>query len=117
MVQATSGSEVKTMGFDLVYDPAYFAVVRVTEAAFLKQGNAVTEFVGNPVEGADRVTININRPTGGARGTGAVAVVVLRSLTEPGTAELSIENTKVLDTTGKSVGINLSPPTRVTVTP
>jgi len=92
-------------------------VVRVTEAAFLKQGNAATEFSGNPVEGADRLTVNINRTTGGARGTGAVAVVVLRALTEPGAAQVSIENAKVLDTAGKPLDINLPPPTTINIAP
>ena len=117
VIQATSSSEVKSLGFDLAYDPAFFEVVRVTEAAFLKQGNAVTEFVGNPVEGADRLTININRATGGARGTGAVAVVVLRSMSEPGAAQISIENVKVLDAAGKQMSINLPPPTNISITP
>jgi len=117
VVQATSSGEVKTLGFDLVYDPALMEVVRVTEAAFLKQGNAATEFSGNPVEGADRLTVNINRTTGGARGTGAVAVVVLRALTEPGAAQVSIENAKVLDTAGKPLDINLPPPTTINIAP
>lgn len=117
VVQATSSGEVKSLGFDLVYDPAHVEVVRVTEAAFLKQGNAATEFIGNPVEGADRLTVNINRTTGGARGTGAVAVVVLRALTESGATQVSIENAKVLDPTGKPVGVNLPAPTTNNIAP
>ncbi len=117
VVQATSSGEVKSLGFDLVYDPALMEVVRVTEAAFLKQGNATTEFIGNPVEGADRLTVNINRTTGGARGTGAVAVVVLRALTEPGAAQVSIENVNVADAAGKALGINLPAPATINIAP
>lgn len=117
VVQATSSSEVKSLGFDLVYDPLLMEVVHVTEAAFLKQGNAATEFIGNPVEGADRLTLNINRATGGARGTGAVAVVLLRALTELGAAQVSIENAKVVDAAGKPLSINLPTPTTINITP
>ncbi len=117
VVQATSSGEVKTLGFDLVYDPALLEVVRVTEAAFLKQGNAVTEFVGNPVEGADRMNVNINRASGGARGTGAVTVILLRSAGEAGAAQVSIENAKVLDPSGKPINVNLPAPTTINITP
>ena len=117
VVQATSSGEVKTLGFDLVYDPALLEVVRVTEAAFLKQGNAVTEFVGNPVDGADRMNVNINRATGGARGTGAVAVILLRSSGEAGAAQVSIENARVLDPSGKPISVNLPAPTTINITP
>ena len=92
-------------------------VVRVTEAAFLKQGNAATEFIGNPVEGADRLTLNINRTTGGARGTGAVAVVVLRALAEPGAAQVSIENLKAADAAGKTLSVTPPAPATINVTP
>ncbi|MEK6663609.1 MAG: hypothetical protein AABY73_07050 [Pseudomonadota bacterium] len=118
VVQATSSGEVKSLGFDLVYDPLLMEVVRVTEAAFLKQGNAATEFIGNPVEGADRLTVNINRTTGGARGAGAVAVVVLRALAEePGAALVSIENLKAVDAAGKAVSVTPPAPATIHITP
>ncbi|OFZ71054.1 MAG: hypothetical protein A2Z01_00025 [Betaproteobacteria bacterium RBG_16_58_11] len=117
VIQAASSGEVKSLGFDLVYDPLLMEVVRVTEAAFLKQGNAATEFIGNPVEGADRLTLNINRTTGGARGTGAVAVVVLRALAEPGAAQVSIENLKAADAAGKTLSVTPPAPATINVTP
>lgn len=117
VVQVASSGEVKSLGFDLVYDPLLMEVVRVTEAAFLKQGNAATEFIGNPVEGADRLTLNINRTTGGARGTGAVAVVVLRALTEPGAAQVSIENLKAADAAGKTLSVTPPAPATINITP
>lgn len=117
VVQAASNGEVKSLGFDLVYDPLLMEVVRVTEAAFLKQGNAATEFIGNPVEGADRLTLNINRTTGGARGTGAVAVVVLRALAEPGAAQVSIENLKAADAAGKALSVTPPAPATINITP
>ena len=117
IVQTTASGEVKSVSFDLVYDSAHVEVVRVTEGAFFKQGNAATEFTGNPVEGAGLLTFSIARATGGARGTGAVAVVVMRALTELGATQISIESAKATDTADKSVNIALPPPTTINITP
>jgi len=109
---------VKSLAFDFGYDPARVEVVRVTEAAFMKQGGATTEFKGEPVKGSGRLTINVSRPSGGARGTGAVAVIVLRALTDaPEATPLRLDNAQAQDATGAPINIAVPAPVPVTITP
>ncbi|MHB1331076.1 MAG: secretin N-terminal domain-containing protein [Sulfuriferula sp.] len=118
LVQASASSDVKSLVFDFGYDPARVEVVRVNEAAFMKQGGATTEFKSEPVKGSGRLTINVSRPSGGARGAGAVAVIVLRALTDStAPTPLRVENAQAQDAAGTAVGITLPAPVPVTITP
>ena len=118
LLQATANSDVKSLAFDFVYDPKQVEVVRATEAAFLKQGNAPTTFKSEPVAGGGRLNISINRDAGGARGTAPVAVVVLRALgNTPGPAQLRIEHAQALDAAGAPLSATLPAPATVTITP
>jgi general secretion pathway protein D len=118
LVQATAGSDVKSLSFDFGYDPTRVEIVRVNEAAFMKQGGATTEFKGAPVQGSGSMNLSISRNSGGARGAGAVAVVVLRALTDSTSpTPLRLENAQAQDAAGAAVGIALPAPLPVTVTP
>jgi len=109
---------VKSLAFDFGYDPARVEVVRVSEAAFMKQGGATTEFKGEPVKGSGHMTISVSRDSGGARGSGAIAVIVLRALTDnPAATLLRVDNAQAQDAAGASVGIALPAPVPVTITP
>ena len=117
LVQATANSDVKSLAFDFVYDPKQVEVVRATEAAFLKQGNATTAFTSKPLADG-RLNISVKRDAGGARGTGAVAVLVLRALgNAPGPTQLRIENAQVLDAAGAPLSPARPAPATVTITP
>ncbi len=117
VVQATSSNDVKSLSFDLAYDAQYMEVVRASEGAFMKQGNTATEFSGNPVEGSGTLTVVLNRTEGGARGSGAVAVVLMRALQESGTVQVSIENVKASDRSGKPLNTTVPSPANINVTP
>ncbi len=117
LVQAAANSDVKSLAFDFVYDPKQVEVVRATEAAFLKQGNATTAFTSKPLADG-RLNISVKRDTGGARGTGAVAVLVLRALANaPEPTHLRIENAQVLDAADAPLSPALPAPATVTITP
>jgi len=116
LVQATSNSEVKSLSFDLVYDPQLVDVVRVNQGAFLNQGDAQTKFQTDQVEG--RISISIDRKAGAVRGSGAVAVVVLRGKgDDPSPAQFSIENAKVQDASGAPLSAGIPSPVTVGLTP
>jgi general secretion pathway protein D len=118
LVQATANVDVKSLAFDLAYDPQYVEIVRVVEGAFLKQGDVGTDFSGAPTEGTDRFGISISRRTGGARGAGAVAIVVLRAKPDAqGTTQLRIENVKANGVTGGALNLVAPAPAVVTITP
>ena len=116
LVQATSNSEVKSLSFDLVYDPQLVDVVRVNQGAFLNQGDAQTKFQADQAEG--RIKVSVDRQTGAMRGSGAVAVVVLRGKGEdPNPAQFSIENVKVQDASGAALSAGIPSPVTVGLTP
>jgi general secretion pathway protein D len=116
LVQATSNSEVKSLSFDLVYDPQLVDVVRVNQGAFLNQGDAQTKFQADQAEG--RIKVSVDRQNGAMRGSGAVAVVVLRGKGEdPSPAQFSIENVKVQDASGAALSASTPSPVTVGITP
>ena len=118
LIQAAANSDIKFLSFDLVYDTQFIDVVRVNEGAFMKQGNATTTFRSDQVEGGGRLSISVERKTGGARGSGAVVVVVLRGKgddTEP--TQISIENPRLQDASGAPLSASLPSPVTVTLTP
>ena len=92
--------------------------MRVNEGAFMKQGNGVTNFKNDEVVGGGRLSINVERKSGGVRGSGAVAVVVLRVIgEETGPTQLSIENARAQDVTGSPLSASLPTPATVALTP
>ncbi len=116
LVQATSNSELKSLSFDLVYDPQLVDVVRVNQGAFLNPGDAQTKFQADQAEG--RIKVSVDRQTGAMRGSGAVAVVVLRGKGEdPAPAQFSIENVKVQDAKGAPLNASTPSPVTVGITP
>ena len=118
LIQAAANTETKAMSFDLVYDARAIEVVRVNEGAFMKQGNGVTNFKNDEVVGGGRLSINVERKSGGVRGSGAVAVVVLRVIgEETGPTQLSIENARAQDVTGSPLSASLPTPATVALTP
>lgn len=117
LVQATSNSEIKSLSFDLVYDPQFIDVVRVNQGAFLNQGDTQTQFQSDQAEGG-RIRISLDRKAGAMRGSGAVAVVVLRGKGEDASsAQFSIENLKVQDAHGAPLNAALPSPVTVGLTP
>ena len=118
LVQAAANSEVKSLSFDLVYDTRNIEVMRVNEGAWMKQGNVETSFKNDEVVGGGRLSIAIERKTGGVKGSGAVAVVVLRAKgDDAGPTQLSIENSRVQDASGAPLSASLPIPATVTLSP
>ncbi len=118
LVQAAANSEVKSLSFDLVYDTRNIEVMRVNEGAWMKQGNVETSFKNDEVVGGGRLSIAIERKTGGVKGSGAVAVVVLRAKgDDAGPTQLSIENSRVQDASGAPLSASLPIPASVTLSP
>ena len=116
VVQANASSEVKSLAFDLAYDPQQVEVVRATEAAFFKQGNAVTEFKSESDSG--HLHVDIQRGEGGARGAGAVAVIVLRAVAATVDAtQIKIENVQAANAEGAPLAGVTAAPTTVNITP
>jgi general secretion pathway protein D len=114
LVQASANSDIKAMSFDLVFDERFIDVVRVSEGAFMKQGNGETRFQSDQVEGGGRLSISIERKSGGVRGSGAVAVIVLRGKGDDASpTQIGIENPRMQDASGAP--LNASMPTSVTV--
>lgn len=118
LVQAAANSDIKNLSFDLVFDEQYIEVLRVSEGAFMKQGNGQTGFQSDQVAGGGRMSISVERKTGSVRGSGAVAVIVLRGKGEDaGPTQISIENAKVQDASGAPLSASLPTPVTVGFTP
>ena len=118
LVQAAANSEVKSLSFDLVYDTRNVEVMRVNEGAWMKQGNVETSFKNDEVVGGGRLSIAIERKAGGVKGSGAVAVIVLRAKAEDaGPTQLSIENARVQDAKGAPLSAILPLPASVSLVP
>ena len=118
LIQAAANSEVKSLSFDLVYDTNNIEVMRVYEGAWMKQGNVETSFKNDEVAGGGRLSISVERKTGGVKGSGAVAVVVLRAKgDDAGSTQLSIENSRVQDARGAPLSASLPLPATVTLSP
>lgn len=116
VVNATASADVASLAFDLAYDPQQVDVVRVVEGAFLKQNNGSTRFVGTPVEGSGRQSISLAREGGGASGSGAVAVVVMRALSDENSpATIAIESPQATDAGGRVLNPILPPPSSVNI--
>ena len=118
LIQAAANSEVKSLSFDLVYDTSNIEVMRVNEGAWMKQGNVETSFKNGEVAGGGRLSISVERKTGGVKGSGAVAVVVLRAKGDDAdSTQLSIENSRVQDARGAPLSASLPLPATVTLSP
>ena len=118
LIQAAANSDVKSLSFDLAYDARFIEVVRVNEGAFMKQGNVETTFQSDEVAGGGRLSVNVERKTGGVRGSGAVAVVVLRGKGDDAApTQLSLENARVRDTNGAPLNATLPAPATLALTP
>ena len=118
LIQAAANSEVKSLSFDLVYDTNNIEVMRVNEGAWMKQGNVETSFKNGEVAGGGRLSISVERKTGGVKGSGAVAVVVLRAKGDDAdSTQLSIENSRVQDARGAPLSASLPLPATVTLSP
>ncbi len=115
LIQGSATSDIKSLSFDLLYNPQQVEVARVMEGAFLKQGNAGTQFRAEPVEGSGKLGVSIARLTGGTRGAGALAVVVMRVVAdESGPTQLNVDNFKAIDPVG-SVIVAPTPPAAATM--
>lgn len=118
VVNAAATTDIAALAFDLIFDPAQVEVVRVAEGAFLKQNNGNTRFVATPVEGSGRQSVSLVREGGGASGSGAVAVVAMRAVSDENSpATLSLEVSQATDATGRVLPVVLPPPSSVSVTP
>ena len=122
-VNLASPVDVRSLSFDLVFDPERLEVLRAIEGAFMKQGGDATQF--RPVSGgAGRYTVSIARATGGAKGAGSVAQLTFRALALDADsggggdgASMTIENVTVQDATGASVPAILPPEITLSVLP
>jgi len=118
LVQAAANNDIKSLSFDLVFDEQFIDVVRVSEGAFMKQGNGETSFQSDQVAGGGRLSVSVDRKAGGVRGSGAVAVIVLRGKgDDAGPTQISIENAKVQDAGGSPLSASMPAPVTVALTP
>jgi len=118
LVQAAANVDIKNLSFDLVFEEQFIDVVRVSEGAFMKQNKGETQFQSDQVAGGGRLSISIDRKAGGVRGSGAVAVIVLRGKgDDAGPTRISIENPKVQDASGAPLSASMPTPATVVLTP
>lgn len=118
LVQGSASNEIKALSFDLLYNPQQVEVARVMEGAFLKQGNAGTQFRAEPVEGSGKLSVNVTRLTGGAKGAGALAVVVMRVVADQsGVMQLNVDNFKATDASGAVVNAPAPPAAAAMILP
>jgi len=118
LIQASSNTELKSLSFDFVYDPKLLDVVRVNEGAYMKQGNGESGFKSDAAGNVGRLRITSERKAGVVRGSGSVAVLMLRSKSEEaGSARLSIENPSAIDAIGAPLAAAATPATTVSVSP
>jgi len=118
VINAASSVDTQSLAFDLLYDPEQMEVVRVVEGAYLKQGNGTTQFEGSPVEGSGRLRLSVKRDSGGAKGAGAIAIVVMRSVAggQAPQGSLSIESPVAADVSGQALNLALPAPVIVNFT-
>jgi general secretion pathway protein D len=99
-----SDGEVRSLPFQLSFDPAAFQVLEVTEGPFFKQNDAQTSLSSNVDASAGKVFVSIVRSgNDGARGEDDVAVLTIRALTAKLQAEIKVLTATPVSTGDKNV--------------
>jgi general secretion pathway protein D len=107
---------MRSLPFQLGFDPAAFQVVNVTEGEFFKQNEAQTSFSSNVDTSAGKAFVSVVRSgIKGARGEGDVAVLTLRALAAKPQAEIKLLSTTPIAVGGKTVAPAMPAPLAITV--
>ncbi|MDE3012072.1 MAG: type II and III secretion system protein, partial [Pseudomonadota bacterium] len=106
VVLARTGQPVGSLPLALHYDPNAFALVKVSEGDFLKQGGAQTSFNQNVDANAGRIAIDTSQTSGrGSGGTGTVTTVTLKAKVVVEKAEFSLLSASPTTPAGTALGL------------
>ncbi len=107
---------VRSLPFQLGFDPAAFQVVGVTEGAFFKQNEAKTSLSSNIDASAGKVFASVVRSgVDGARGEDSVAILTLRALAAK-QAEFKVLSSSPVSIGSKTVTPALPAPFAINIT-
>jgi general secretion pathway protein D len=107
---------VRSLPFQLGYDPAAFEVVEVAEGPFFKQNDAKTSMSSNIDAKGGRVFVSVVRSgIDGAKGEDNVAIVTLRAIAAKPQAEIKLLSVTAVSVGDKQVAAASPPPFVVSV--
>lgn len=107
---------VRSLPFQLGFDPAVLQVVNVAEGAFFKQNDAKTSISSNVDASMGKVFVSVIRSgVDGARGEDSVAVLTLRALATKQQAEMKVLAATPITVGGKTIVPTLPVPFTVTI--
>jgi general secretion pathway protein D len=106
-----SDGGVRSLPFQMAFDPAFFQIVQVEEGEFFKQYSGVTSFSSNVDATNGKLFVSVNRSdVDGASGEDAVVVVTLRALSPSPKTTLEILSASPIVQGAKSSVAALPPP-------
>jgi general secretion pathway protein D len=115
-VRLKADGGVRSLPFQLGFDPAVFQVVEVAEGGFFKQRDAKTSMSSNVDPLTGKVFVSVVRSgVDGARGEDSVAVLTLRALAPKAQSELKILMSAPVSMGDKAIVPAVPPPFAISV--
>lgn len=106
-----SDGGLRSLPFQMAFDPAYFQVMQVEEGGFFKQDSGSTSFSNNVDAASGKLFVSVNRSdVEGASGEDSAVVVTLRALAPSPQTTLKMLSASPIVQGGKSPVTILPPP-------
>lgn len=113
-----SDGTLRSLPFQLGFDPAALEVVEVAEGQFFKQGGETTNFAANVDRANGRIFVGVGRTgAGGAKGEESLVTVTFRARAQKPKAEIRVLAATPVAAGQAAVNIVLPPPQALSVTP
>ncbi len=86
-----SEGELRSLPFQVNFDPKLLQVVDVTEGGFFRQDGAKTNFVSSVDQTGGKINVGIDRPAaGGAKGEETIAIVTFKAISAAASSEVRL---------------------------
>ncbi|CAN5905132.1 tetratricopeptide repeat protein [soil metagenome] len=86
-----SQGELRSLPFQVNFDPKLLQVIDVTEGGFFRQDGAKTNFVSSVDQSGGKINVGIDRPAaGGAKGEETIAIVTFKALSATASSEVQL---------------------------
>ncbi|RTL57721.1 MAG: general secretion pathway protein GspD [Rhodocyclaceae bacterium] len=118
VLRLKTDGNIRSLPFQVGYDPAAFQVVEISEGGFFKQDGGTTNFSNNVDSASGKFFVSVTRTdVAGTSGEDAVATVTLRALVAKSPTELKLLNAAPIVQGEASPRVLLPPPYGVTINP
>jgi general secretion pathway protein D len=109
---------VRSLPFQLGFDPSAFQVINVAEGGFFKQNDGQTSLSSNVDANGGKIFVSVVRSgVEGARGEGDVSVVTLKAIAPKPAAEIKVLSAAPVSVGDKPIAPTMPPPLSINVLP